>query len=263
MFTRRAGLAETPAYDRSVSDRAGKAMLVCGALAIVFAVKVLRGAFFMMTYRTNDVALAGVAAVLGSGLIAVGATKLGQRWIGLGVALAILGGGAWYGMSRIDESDRGRRAAHQDFAVEERLYAACLGGTIPQAAPLAELGHGIRKVLFLEKWDANNRPRALVPDARWKPADVADAQLVGCLVTGSDIVETCPSGIARRRRKVEAKLVEARTGKVIAEQVTYGGLPAACSMAGARSTDLEGERPDDDEILRWARPFVVGAEAVP
>ncbi len=238
-------------------------MLVFGALAIAFALHVLRGAFFMGTFRTNDVALAGVAGVLGSGLIAAGATKLGQRWIGLAVAIAILGGGAWYGVSRIDESNRDREAAQRSIEVEDRLNAACLGGSVPDAAPLSELGHGLRKVLFLEKWDANNRPRAFVPDERWRPTTVAEAQLVGCLVAGSDTVETCPSGISRRRRKVEARLVEARTGRVIAEHVTHGGQPDACSTAGGRSTDLEGVRPDDDEILRWARPFVVGAEAVP
>lgn len=253
------------AYARPVSSRGAQVALVIGALAIVLAVTVLRGAFFLGTFRTNDVALAAVAGVLGAGLIAAGATQLGHRWIGIGVALAILGGGAWYGISRIDASERERHAEQAYIAVEDRLQAACAGASIDEAAPLAELGHGIRKVLFLTKWDANNRPRAWVPDERWKPDSVADAQLVGCLVTGSEVVETCAEGnrVRRLRLKIDARLLEARTGKLMSETVTHGGLPPACATAGDRSTDLEGAPPEDDEILRWARPFVVGAEAVP
>ena len=241
-------------------------MLVIGALAIVFGVNVLRGAFFMGTYKTDDVLLGGAAGTIGCILIAIGAAGLGKKWIGLAVAGAILGGGAWYVLSLLDKSDHHRHAEQRYIDVEDRLNAACFGSAITEAAPLAELGHGLRKVLFLTKWDANNRPRAWVPDERWKPTSVEDAQLVGCLVTGSDVVETCSgtaNPISRRRLRVDAKLIEARTGKVLAEHVTHGGLPAECATAGDRSTDIEGANPDDDEITRWSRPFIVGAESVP
>jgi hypothetical protein len=82
-----------------VSTRAAQAMLVLGALAIVFGVNVLRGAFFMGTYKTDDVVLGGAAGTIGCILIAVGAAALGKRWIGLGVAIAVLGGGTWYVLS--------------------------------------------------------------------------------------------------------------------------------------------------------------------
>ncbi|MEO7093941.1 MAG: hypothetical protein ABI175_11870 [Polyangiales bacterium] len=249
-----------------MNPRAAQAMLVFGALAIVFGVNVLRGAFFMGTYKTNDVMLGAAAGAIGGILIAIGAAGLGKKWIGLGVAVAILGGGAWYVLSLLDTSDHDRHAEQRYIEVEDRLNAACFGTAITEAAPLAELGHGIRKVLFLTKWDANNRPRAWVPDERWKPASVAETQLVGCLTTGSDVVETCSgtqNPISRRRLRIDARLVEARTGKVLSEHVTHGGLPAECSTAGDRSADLSGSDPEDDEILRWSRPLIVGAEAVP
>ncbi|CAN5906692.1 hypothetical protein BH11MYX3_BH11MYX3_12640 [soil metagenome] len=246
-----------------MSRNSAKLLLVIGALAVVFGVQVLRGAFRMGTFKTDDVLLGSAAGTVGFAMIALGATGLGRRWIGVVIALVGIGVGAWFVLAGVEAVEHRQHDGQRQIEIEDRLARACWGDAITDAAPLAELGHGIRKALFLERWDPNNRPRAWVGDERWRPEDVGDAQLIGCFDSGSDQIAMCPGGIARMRRKVDGKLVEARTGKVIAEHTSHGGLPPECSEAGDRSTPLEGSKPADDEMTRWARPFIVGAEAVP
>ncbi len=246
-----------------MSRNTAKVLLVLGALAVVFGVNVLRGAFHDGSFRTNDVLTGSAAGTIGFLLIAIGATGLGQQRIGMVIAAAGIGIGAWFVLGGVQATEHRQHEEQQQIAIEDRLYRVCSGEPVTEAAPLAGLGHGIRKTLFLEHWASNNRPRAWVGDQRWRPTGVADAQLIGCFTTGADEIQRCPQGIQRMRRKVDGKLVEARTGKLIAEHTSHGGLPPECTEAGDRSTPLEGSKPDDDEMTRWARPFIVGLEAVP
>jgi hypothetical protein len=106
--------------------------------------------------------------------------------------------------------------------------------------------------------------------AAWMPRSVAETQLVACVATEKQTVESCTYDtskgtryVTRVRNKSTIVLYEARTRAVVAQGSLEGSEPGPCPETTTFretdfSNDLTGTLPPDDKLVELVRPWIEG-----
>lgn len=153
------------------------------------------------------------------------------------------------------------------------LMDACRGQGVSGAAAYEKTpgNHPAMGVMKSAKGDLRVYPYA-IPD-EVKAQSVADTQVVLCLTEAEEVLlERCPyakgdkseaTNVAERYfYQQEAKLVEAKTGQVIAEEVFKGKEPRACAdqetfLKGQETLKIAGKEISDNDLKEWVRPYII------
>lgn len=152
------------------------------------------------------------------------------------------------------------------------LAEACYGNGVAAAAAYSEasgthLAAGMR--LSGKDYSSYNY---VIPDKALAKG-VADAELVVCLQEEQkELLERCPyskddddediSFVERYGYEVEVTIVEAQTGKTVAEKKLKGDEPRECEdyeefPKGKNTLTLEGEKVSSAQVHDWARPYII------
>ena len=163
------------------------------------------------------------------------------------------------------------RQFNKEFAP---MTDVCRGKQI-SAAPRYTNNTSIHPAVGVENgtngWDLDNR---FIPSEA-RAESVAETQLVLCLGKVEDIfIESCPytdlnnprgpiiGRIERYYYKQDARLIEAKTGRVVSRQTFTGKSARLCKEVerlpgDGRNVILKGTRIPQDEIYRWAQSQLV------
>ncbi|MEX2162449.1 MAG: hypothetical protein WD751_11125 [Anaerolineales bacterium] len=153
----------------------------------------------------------------------------------------------------------GSRAAYQkNLALERELNRVCQGKAYPAAAAFA--GSEIHPI-FLEDASGASHPWNLEMPAEWQPADADQVELVACLESSEVMIQTCSytggGSIARYRYDLSAQIIEAQSGRLVAERVFQGSEPRECGLTEpANLTALFGRVITFPQIKDWLASFV-------
>jgi hypothetical protein len=245
-----------------VSARVAKWLIAVGIGPIAFGVFLLRYGTrwgYSAVESTSGCVLIGIGVLLfgiGLGRLTKWAVGAAAFVLGLGIAL-------FRCHSAESSADEAQRIEIERAAAARAAAPACDGKGIAAAAPLAD--NGLRPV-FIVSIDGDKH-REAVFDARWRPNDLASAQLVACEYYESEVLGTCmyegPGQhrmLTRKRHDERIVIREARTAKVIAERTFHGAEPPKECPDSIRSNErdfaLEGPMPTDGEIHDFVRSFV-------
>ena len=196
-----------------------------------------------------------VASPYGHNPTSVGASQFSGRskWIALGVlGVSMLGCcGSCFGMVGFSQWLQSRVAP---------LAVACDGSGV--AASAALVPGTVPSIAVMEHQGASWTGQFNVLETSLSPADTTEeAALVLCMEAPETVeIERCDytngSTIVRNRIYRRARLVEARTGRVLSDQTVAGPDPALCgewSQAGGFQT-WSGTDPSEDQPT-WTRAF--------
>lgn len=134
---------------------------------------------------------------------------------------------------------------HPDAQLVAALRPACAGIAVVGAGAVDRSGGHANHLVVLDT-DGNEHPWTGYPPLEWRPASLADTELVACI--SAEEVETqiqvCQyvngPPIHRYRVSRSVKIVEAATGRVLAEYLVKGD-PRACGQTESRDlTELKG-----------------------
>ncbi len=147
-----------------------------------------------------------------------------------------------------------------------QLGLVCMGAPISAAAPYA--GSGLHPAVLEDEhseWPSESWSDQ-IPEA-WSPARSEEAQLVVCVGEIEDIsLEVCPynlgSDITRYRRDLPVRILEARTGNLVAQKTFVGSDPRHCQATeNMNTTVLYGEIASYSEVETWFRQYVESGAA--
>lgn len=144
--------------------------------------------------------------------------------------------------------------------VQAALSSVCAGRGASAAG--AYTGGGIHSAVLLSSGGGAHDWSDDLPEA-WLPASVGEAQLVACVAEEAENeIEEClyngPS-IHRYQYQVSLRLVEARTGAVVATTVLEGSPPRECQPSEPYDlTRLAGDHVSYAAAEDWMRGYVEG-----
>jgi hypothetical protein len=173
----------------------------------------------------------------------------------------------------------GQQASRDAQAMEDEfgsLIAVCKGGSVEGAAVYAP-GSGVHPAMGVEPsyGDILALETDLVPEEA-RPETLAETELVFCVEKREEVlVESCeyfPMDEEEDEEQIaiieqyvyerEVTLIEAKTGKVVAQEVLRGTEPDECpeeakfSEEGETKTEHGGTVSDED-VLEWVRSYVI------
>lgn len=134
---------------------------------------------------------------------------------------------------------------------------ACVGKGIEEAATY--VGTGPHPVVVCGHWtygDTNRFPES------WWPESINDLELVACLgEEQEELIETCTytngPPLRRYQYKREIRLVEAKTGNIIASYILKGSVPDKCPSATTKKdVERHGSDVGFNEVRNWLIDFV-------
>jgi hypothetical protein len=153
-------------------------------------------------------------------------------------------------------------------AEKSTLIEICAGegAGVPEAAPYSQTS-GTHPVVYGRSglgWKPDNDY-----SNPWEPKELAEAELVACIVQEAETVEKCPytlgngqaATVSRIQLQTTVTLREAQTGKVVATSPTMkGSLPKECKeseqfSSGKTSKVVQGSEPISD-VNAWLRQYV-------
>ena len=150
--------------------------------------------------------------------------------------------------------------------VEQQLVDAlspvCEGQGIEKAAAYTG-GPGPHPVVLLD-WSGSRHSWTDRVPREWWPTPLSPPQLVACVgEQEEDEIETCDYNtgpdVVRYRHQVALRLVEARTGQTLADDVFYGSDPRACGEREDVSLErLKGSGVPFKEMQAWLGQYVLG-----
>lgn len=169
---------------------------------------------------------------------------------------------------------RNEQAREQTVAAFGALEDVC-NGTPAAGAAAYQAGTGLHPTAVYNIFDKEVYIANDDFPATWKPAGLADAQLVACIEQTEVLVESCdydlldgfdnPTGetavVERYFYQASVRLIEAQTGKQIELGKFDGSQPDACTdevsfPEGRNISLLYGELVPMSDIEVWLRPFV-------
>jgi len=145
------------------------------------------------------------------------------------------------------------------------LRAVCESGAAVPEAPAYTADPGPNKIVVYLATDGqtyDNRtddyPR------RWRAATVAEAELVACAQTGTQIIETCeytladntPARLQRLQVTLTVRLYAPHTGQLLDTTTLTGLAPRACQenetfRDGATTQTVTGDPINPAEVTKW------------
>jgi hypothetical protein len=257
---------------RPVSDRRALGKVLVGfavpALAIgLYAIwwSSMRG-WFKATDAMQGVAITGVGLVL----LAIGLTLLRRPKLGLGVFVGVGAACAlvvWRGAGQHADLEQGYADRR---VVIEQLWPACSGTPIAGAAARTEAAP--RPAVMINESSTGNHYEWHTEEP-WRSPSLETTQLVACFKTDKKMVDSCGYDMAGGKSMLQGvyqyvitgRIVEAKTGKQLAERTFIGSEPGTCServsvKKGQSLQDRTGGMPSETEQLAFVRSFVENAE---
>jgi hypothetical protein len=142
----------------------------------------------------------------------------------------------------------------------DAAYTVCQGQSIPEAAVYGAADGKQKVVVLYDKGDSYTW-ESLMPGDTW-PESLEDLTMVACLgeETSKDI-QTCayvggPS-ITRYQYQRPIRLINAKTGEVIASGIVKAKKPGACPQSADRDkTTIRGPRVDKGNINQWLKEYI-------
>ena len=151
---------------------------------------------------------------------------------------------------------------HVDKQIRDALSPACGKQGVEQAAAYTE-GPGPHPIVLLDASGGRHSWTDKVP-IEWWPASVDATELVACVGAEETFVEeVCqyfgPGGVSRYRYMLRIWLVEARTGKTLADSRLSGSVPPECpgAIKSGQYGLLEGSHVSFDQARAWLEPHVL------
>jgi hypothetical protein len=245
-----------------MTSRSATLLALLGLPAIAFGAYLLRYATGIM--YDDSVAIGGVAAVAaGLAFVGVGLGRLVKPVAGIVVFLAGTGIAVARWRTAASDHDGAERATadRQTFAM--KLASVCKGSGEPSAAPLAE--HGLRPTVILDL-DEVGHIHEQQYDPHWAASSLAELQIVACIRTTHEAIETCAyegegrhASFSRVRYHESIEIREARTGKLVEEHTFAGGDPPSCTdkvTLAPGTHDFDGAMPADADTYAFMRGHV-------
>ncbi|MGE0791946.1 MAG: hypothetical protein AB7S26_40100 [Sandaracinaceae bacterium] len=186
--------------------------------------------------------------------------------IGAIVVLALLGACCCSGL--IGVAVLGKRENDARAATFGNLSMACRGQGIPEAAELVADG-----TIHAQAYDEDGDMLHMYLPSEMRSTALSDTEVVVCRMGRAEsyVVERCDyetgivTGITGGENVIEReayhtrfRVVAARTGATIAEELIDGEMPDPCPESaefdtGGETDTLRGDWPDGDEVSAWMR----------
>jgi hypothetical protein len=142
---------------------------------------------------------------------------------------------------------------------------------VSEVAPYTQTS-GIHPIVYAtsrgSQYNLSSNVDPFTPPSKWRPHELAEAELVACILSSQKTVEECPytlsNGQSATLYRVQMRYVvtlrEAQTGKVVVRETMEGDVPAKCQesekfQSGTTSKYVYGSIEGED-IDAWLKQYV-------
>ena len=137
----------------------------------------------------------------------------------------------------------------------------CYGEGVEKATKYDKNTKGVHPIILLtESRERHKWTNEL--ERKWWPENIFDVELVVSIgPEEEEKIKTCMyygGSITRYRYTVRVRLIEAKTGKIIAKKTIYGDPPRECQKTEPKGlTSLHGEHVYLEQIEGWLYKYVI------
>ncbi len=150
---------------------------------------------------------------------------------------------------------------YNDFRALRPAGEVCLGKEFDQAAVYSDRSSPSPVLIASSEGGINEKWTSDLPFSWW-PRNPENLQIVACLGDQTvDNIETCyyhdGSQIMRYQHKLPIRLIEANSGRLVAEGTIWGPGPRECGDSEAWGTaEINSDPVTAQDIQDWLRPYV-------
>jgi len=210
-------------------------------------------------------------------LVVAGLWKIANGAVALIVLVGVVAGVAFYMKTNYDDMYVAVIEMVEQRDIMGDLEPLCVDGVaIPEAAAYSREPGTHPTAMFTTSSSGTTYSMNAGDVEAWQPSSIEEAQLVACITTNRDVVETCEyttsqgaAYIYRVQMQKSLELYEARTRTLVASASITGGMPPNCSDSVTFSEyefsrDLSGGLPNERELIAEVRGFIeVGPDGPP